>query len=461
MNNDAEALFGLPDETKERLLRRMVERRRSSREEPPLESALPPDSAAEVDEVLAGLPGLRDLLIARSVAEGLEINNPYFHSHDGIAGSTTVIGGREYINFASYNYLDLSGHPAISEAAKDAIDRYGTSASGSRPISGERPIHRDLERALAELHGVEDCIVFVSGHATNVSTLATLFGPRDLILHDALIHDSAIQGAKLSGARRLSFPHNDWLACDAILSAERHKSERAVIVLEGLYSMDGDAPDLPQFVGLRRRHRSLLMIDEAHSIGVLGKTGGGIGEYYGVPGEDIDIRMGTLSKALASCGGYIAGSGMLVEYLKYSAPGFFYSVGMPPPAAAAALAALRVMRAEPDRVARLADRGRLFLRTAQEAGLDTGGSLGYAVVPVLVGSSIRTVRVANALFERGVNVQPVIYPAVKEGAARLRCFLTCTHTDDQIRRTVEMVAEELARAPVEPLPPEVLRLGSE
>ena len=187
------------------------------------------------------------------------------------------------------------------------------------------------------------------------------------------------------------------------------------------------------------------MVDEAHSLGVLGRTGAGLREHFGVDGTDVDIWMGTLSKTLASCGGYIAGEHALVEYLKYSAPGFLYSVGMPPPAAAAALAALRVMRSEPERVARLQERGRRFLELARSRGLNTGHSAGFSVVPVIVGSSIKAARLSNALFERGINVQPIIYPAVEEKAARLRFFLSCSHSDAQLRDTVDAVAEELAR----------------
>ena len=295
------------------------------------------------------------------------------------------------------------------------------------------------------MYGVEDCVVLVGGWATNVTTIGHLFGRKDLILHDSLIHNSVLQGALLSGARRLPFPHNDWQALDQILRKERGGYERVLVVIEGIYSMDGDCPDLPRFIEVKRRHKTFLMVDEAHSLGVLGRTGAGLREHFGVDGRDVDIWMGTLSKTLASCGGYIAGEHALVEYLKYSAPGFLYSVGMPPPAAAAALAALRVMRSEPERVARLQERGRRFLELARGRGLNTGHSAGFSVVPVIVGSSIKAARLSNALFERGINVQPIIYPAVEEKAARLRFFLSCSHSDAQLRDTADAVAEELGR----------------
>ncbi len=216
-------------------------------------------------------------------------------------------------------------------------------------------------------------------------------------------------------------------------------------MVEGIYSMDGDLPDLARLIEIKRRHAAFLMVDEAHSIGVLGARGFGLGEHFGVARGEVDIWMGTLSKTLASCGGYIAGARILIEYLKYTAPGFLYSVGMAPPMAAAALAALELMKAEPERVARLRERGRLFLDLAKRAGLDTGQSAGYSVVPVIVGSSLKSVRLSSALFEHGVNVQPIIHPAVEERAARLRFFICCSHTEEQIRRTVELTARELAR----------------
>jgi 8-amino-7-oxononanoate synthase len=349
------------------------------------------------------------------------------------------------VNYSSYNYLGLAGHPDVNAAAKAAIDRYGTSASASRLVSGERPIHRELERELAELHGVDGCVVFVSGHATNVSTIGQLFGPKDLILHDALIHNSVLLGIQLSGARRMPFAHNDWEALDQLLSQSRLQYERVLIVVEGIYSMDGDFPDLPRFVAIKNRQRAFLMVDEAHSLGVLGNNGTGIQEHFGLRGSDVDIWMGTLSKTLASCGGYVAGETALVEHLKCAAPGFVYSVGMPPPAAAASLAALRLMRAEPRRARTLRQRGRQFLNHARSRGIDTGLSAGLSVIPAITHSSLKAVRLSEALYKRGINVQPIVYPAVQERTARLRFFVSSEHSEEQIRSAVEALAEESRR----------------
>jgi len=371
--------------------------------------------------------------------------NPYFKVNERITPNTTTIAGQECINFSAYNYLGMSGDPQVSQAAKEAIDAYGTSVSASRVASGERPFHRELETELAQFIGTEDCIVYIGGHTANVTTIGTLCGPDDLIFYDALSHDSVHQGCTLSGARSLPFPHNDWQALDVLLTEQRRRFRRVLIVIEGVYSMDGDIPDLPRFIEVKQKHKALLMIDEAHSIGVLGELGRGLGEYFDVNPHDVDLWMGTLSKSFASCGGYIAGSRPVVEYLKYFASGFVYSVGISPPNAAAALAALRVLRSEPERVTLLHDRAKLFLRLAHERGLNNGTCVDSPVVPVIVGDSIQCILLSRNLLDRGINVQPIIYPAVEDHAARLRFFINCTHTEEQIRFAVDTVADEFAK----------------
>jgi 7-keto-8-aminopelargonate synthetase-like enzyme len=252
-----------------------------------------------------------------------------------------------------------------------------------------------------------------------------------------------VQGAEFSGARRLTFPLNDWRTLDAMLQRVRGRHRRALIVLEGVYSADGDVPDLRRFVEVKERHGAMLMVDEAHSLGVLGATGRGIAEHAGVDPAAIEIWMGTLSKSLASCGGYIAGSSALVEYLKYTAPGFVYSVGIPPSNAAAALAALRKLVAEPERVATLHERAAYFLRRCREAGLDTGASAGTPVIPILVGDSLRAAKLSSMLLAAGVNVQPMVAPAVPNDRARLRFFVASTHTEEELDATVRLVVEAM------------------
>jgi 8-amino-7-oxononanoate synthase len=454
MSGPRKVLHGLTAPLKERLIQDALQRRlRKVEQEHASPAPLRGSSSAvsRVDSIPDSWcrfdlhPDYQQLRILNEGAEKLGVGNPFFRVHDGLAGATTVIDGHTFTNFSSYNYLGLGGHPEVNAAAKAAIDRYGTSASASRLVSGERPIHGELERALADVHGVDDCVVFVSGHATNVSTIGHLFGPKDLIVHDALIHNSALLGSQLSGARRIPFAHNDWEALDQLLTQCRLQYERVLIVVEGLYSMDGDVPDLPRFVDIKRRHRAFLMVDEAHSFGILGSRGLGIQEHFGLQGSDVDIWMGTLSKTLASCGGYVAGESALVEHLKCAAPGFVYSVGMPPPAAAAALAALRVLQAEPQRPKTLRARGRQFLDMAREFGLDTGLSIGLSVIPAITHSSLKAARLSEALFRRKINVQPIVYPAVQERSARLRFFISSEHTEAQIQTTVEALAEEMRR----------------
>lgn len=436
-------LPGLAAGIKDKLIQQALERKLRQAASPGGQApARPAEKKAEIPEEHYRFhlhPGYQQLRIINDGAKRLGVKNPFFKLHEGTAGADTHIGGREFINYASYNYLNMSGDPTVTAAAKAAIDRYGTSVSASRLVSGERPVHRALEEEIAALYGVDDAITFVSGHATNVSTIGYLFGPRDLVLHDELIHNSVLQGIQLSGARRLPFPHNDWEALDTILNEQRHQFERVLIVLEGIYSMDGDFPDLPRFIEIKQRHRAFLMVDEAHSLGVMGARGYGIREHFGVDGKDVDIWMGTLSKTLAGCGGYIAGETALVEHLKFLAPGFLYSVGMPPSVAAASLAALQRMKELPDRVATLQARGKYFLEQAKAAGIDTGTSTGFAVVPAITGSSLKATRLSAALFKQGINVQPILYPAVPEKSARLRFFMSCMHTEEQICKTIQAV----------------------
>lgn len=387
----------------------------------------------------------RQLRIQRAAAEILNIDVPFFRPHEVQAGAHTRIGNRDYINFSSYDYCGLNGDPRVTGAAREAMERFGTSVSASRVVSGERPIHGRLERAIADFLGVEDAVAMVSGHATNVTTIGHLLGPKDLVLADAFIHNSIVEGVRLAGATRLTFRHNDMDHLAELLAANRHLFNRVLIAVEGLYSMDGDSPPLDRLVRLKNRHDAWLLVDEAHALGVVGPTGRGLAERDGVDPNGVEIWMGTLSKTLSSCGGFIAGSGALVEYLKATAPGFVFSVGMPPATAAAALAALEALDVEPERVAALSANGARFLAAAQAAGLDTGTSEGLAVIPVIVGDSILAAILSHRLAEAGVNAQPIIFPAVPEQAARLRFFINSTHSADDIDTAVRVTAECLER----------------
>lgn len=387
------------------------------------------------------LPGMQELKLQRSAAEHIGLDNPFFRVHEVRAGATTQINGKTYINFSSYDYLGLNGHPEVHAAATRAIADYGLSCSASRLVAGERPIHRTLEQKVAAHYEQEDAVVFVSGHGTNVTAIGALLGPKDLVIHDSLAHNSIVLGATLSGAARRSFPHNDTDALDRILMSSRAQYERVLIVVEGLYSMDGDMPNLAALVDIKSRHGAWLMVDEAHGLGVLGKTGRGSFEACAVSPGDVDIWMGTMSKTLSGCGGYIAGCQVLVEYLKCMSGGFVYSVGMPPALAAASLACLDLLDREPERVAALQRNSALFWTQARARKLDVGLSTGSAIVPVVLGSSLAAVTLSQLLFGRGINVQPIIHPAVPERNARLRFFLSAEHTPEQIMTTVQILTE--------------------
>ena len=404
----------------------------------------PPAAPVAEESRIEDFPEVREIADRLRGAAALGLENPYFLINDGVTRDTSVIGGNETINFSSYNYLGLSGHPLVTAAVQDAVARYGSSVSSSRLLSGEKPVHQELESELAALLGTDDAIVLTAGHATNVSVIGHIVGPGDLLIHDALAHNSIMEGAKLSGATRRPFPHDDAAALDELLTTVRHQYRRVLIVVEGVYSQDGDIADLPALIAVKQRHRALLMIDEAHSLGVLGAAGGGIGEHFDVDRADVELWSGTLSKSLASCGGYVAGSRELIQYLKYTTPGFIFSAGMTPANAAAALAALRQMRAEPEALAALQRNAELFLELARATGIDTGDSEGTPIIPCIVGDSLKTLRLSTALLRRGINVNPILYPAVPEELARLRFFLTSCHSEEQIRYAVKALAEELA-----------------
>ena len=387
------------------------------------------------------LPIFEQMRFHEAVGETLGISTPFFRTIDSREGAACVMDGEEKINFASYDYLGLGSHPKVRAAAVEAAKDWGVSANASRLVGGERPYHRALESALAEAYGVDDAIAMVSGHATNVTTIGALLGPKDLILMDQLIHNSIAEGARLSGAARLTFPHNDFDWVDETLSRVRGRYERVLVVVEGLYSMDGDFPDLAKFVEVKARHDAWLMVDEAHAFGVLGDTGRGIAEMQGVDPKSVEIWMGTLSKTLAACGGYICGSEALIMFLKHKAPGFVFSVGISAPVAAAAEAAVRAMLDEPWRVQRLHENGALFRDKAAAAELDIGLTEGYAVTPVIIGDSPRAVVAADQIYKKGVNALPIIFPAVPEQQARIRYFLTTDHTPEQIETAVAVTAE--------------------
>ncbi len=380
--------------------------------------------------------------LTNTAAMGLE--NPFFRAKERVDLQAAMIDGREVISYTSFDYLGMARHPRVIAAAKAALDRYGTSASASRLVGGNNTLLQDLDGEIACFVGTEAAVAFPSGFGTNESVLGHLFGAEDLIVYDELAHNSIVQGTRLSGAQRRPFPHNDVNYLDRLLADIRGNYRRVAVAIEGVYSMDGDYPNLPQFLATKERHHALLYVDEAHSVGVMGPTGRGICEHFGVDAAQGDLWMGTTSKALGSGGGYLAGRATLIEYLRYTTPSFVFATAMSPANAGAALEALNVIQEEPQRVARLRDRSRLFLELAGQHGLNTGGSRGTPIIPIILGDSLRCLRASADLLHRGIDVQPILYPAVAESASRLRFFLTAEHTEEQIRSTVQALAECLA-----------------
>ena len=397
------------------------------------------------------LDGYKERQILRGIARMQGLDVPAFRQQESRPGPISVMDGKEVLNFGSYDYVGLNLDPRPGAAAKAAIEQYGVSASGSRFTAGERPIHRTLEARLAKHYDVEDALCFVSGHATNVSAIATLTGKHDLILYDAYIHNSAAVGAELSAASRRSFPHNDMDALERMLQENANRYRATLVVVEGHYSMDGDIPDLGRLLELKRKFGFWLMVDEAHGLGCIGATGKGVREVYGVAGRDVDVWMGTLSKSLGSTGGYIAGSKTLIDIMKYEAPGSVYSVAVAPPLAAAAACSLKILAEEPERVKRLHENGAYFLARAKALGLDTGDSIGSSIIPVIVRDPAIAIALSNKLLEHGVNALPAVFPGVPLNAARVRFFVTSEHSKAQIDTALSDTArllQELGSSPI-------------
>ena len=393
----------------------------------------------------SSLSAYKSIKSHQKLAETFRIPNPFYRSTEGMAGERTLIDGKPVLNFAWCDYLGLSQHPEMIDAANTATDRYGTTISASRMVSGDTPLHRELEQEIAQTIGVESALVFVSGHAANVSTIGTLMNADDLIVHDEFVHNSAVVGMRLSGADTRTFRHNDLDALEDILRTERTKYRNVLVVIEGLYSTEGDLPDLARVVEIKDRYGAWLMVDDAHGCGVLGATGRGLAEHCGVDGAKVDIWMGTLSKAYASCGGYIAGNTELIELLRYAAPGFVFSVGLPAAMTASALTALRIIQREPERVERLHRNSKLFFDGARARGLDTGRAAGIAMLPIMVGNTGRAATMVSRVLERGVNASFIMYPGVPMNAARLRFFMTSEVTRTDIETALDITKEELGR----------------
>lgn len=374
-------------------------------------------------------------------------SNPWFIRLDERRGEIVARGGT-LKNFGNYDYLGLGNHTDIQSAVVDALHAHGPSVSGSRLVGGERSFHAAFERELAEFLGFDAALATISGYLTNLSLLPHMLGSHDLVFADELCHNSIQKGLAAAKARHRLFRHNDLDALERLLADADPDARIRLIVVESLYSMDGDVVDLPRLVEIKKRWNCWLMVDEAHSVGVLGRSGRGLCEHFGVDPAEIDVMTGSLSKTLVSSGGFICARTEVIDWLRYSLPGFVYSVGLSPVAVAAAHAALRVLRTEPERVERLHALSTRFVDGVRSAGLDPGPAVGRGIVPVLFRDIDTTLRVAALLEAENIFAPPVVLVGVPSDAPRIRFFLSAAHDRADIDAVVAVMTE--VGAPQEP-----------
>jgi 8-amino-7-oxononanoate synthase len=373
---------------------------------------------------------------------------PYFRLLTSEAGPVVEMEGRETIMLGSNNYLGLTGDPRVKVAARDALERYGTGLTGSRFLNGTTPLHVELEREIAEWMGTGDALVFTTGYQANLGTIGTILEPGDTVICDSGDHASILDGCRLSGAKLRPFRHNQMDKLSKMLERASADGGGVLVVVDGVFSMEGDVCPLPEILERTQRQGARLMVDEAHAVGVLGERGAGVCELYGVE-DRVDLRMGTFSKSLASCGGFIAGPADVIEYLKLAARPFMFTASAVPAAVGAALEAVRICRAEGAPLfAKLLDNAAYLRRGLAELGLEMvapgrlpGGSEAITpVVPVIVGEDWAAVLLWKALFEAGVYTNVALHPAVPPGGALLRTSVMATHERDHLDRALEIFA---------------------
>lgn len=363
---------------------------------------------------------------------------------EAVEAGRVRVGGRWLIHLASNNYLGLASHPRVLAAAQDALARYGTGAGSARLIGGTFPPHEQLEAELAVFKQAEECVLFPAGYMANLGAVTALVGPGDLVIADRLSHASLIDACRLSRAAFRVFPHVDAGRLEELLHRRRAQHRRVLVVTEGVFSMDGDLSPIPELVEVTRRNDAWLLVDDAHGLGVFGRTGRGALEHFGVAADGI-LQMGTLSKALGSVGGFVAGPRQAVELLRNKARSFIYSTALPPACAAAALEALNVVQEEPDGRRRLWDNVGRWTAGLKRLGCELI-SEGSQIVPIRVGTNHDTMALAHALFEAGVFAPGIRPPTVPEGSARIRTSLTALHTDEDLETALRAFQEVHSRA---------------
>ena len=362
---------------------------------------------------------------------------PYFIAMQGNEGSEAICQGRRLIMCGSNNYLGLTIHPKVRQAAIDAIESYGTSCTGSRFLNGTLELHEQLERELAEWVGKEAALVFSTGMQANLGTISSIVCRTDVVILDRDDHASIVDGARLGWGKVKRFQHNNVEVLERVL-AGIDDSLGKLVVVDGLFSMEGDIAPLPEIVKVCKKYGARLMVDDAHALGVLG-GGRGTAAHFGLT-DEVDLIMGTFSKSLASVGGFIAGSENIIHYIKHHARSLIFSASISPANAATALAALQVMRDEPERVKRVNDIGDYMRKGYHQLGFNTGNSVS-PIIPIFIGDDYRAAMIWKAMFEAGVYVNMVVSPAVPEGKQLLRTSYMAIHTDEQLNRVLEIFAE--------------------
>ncbi|MEE8429076.1 MAG: aminotransferase class I/II-fold pyridoxal phosphate-dependent enzyme [Gammaproteobacteria bacterium] len=364
---------------------------------------------------------------------------PYFHPIQSAPGDEVMIDGNKCIMIGSNNYLGLVDHPKVKEAAIEALRKYGSGCTGSRFLNGTLDLHLELEDRLAKFMGTEAALVFSTGFQTNLGTISCLVGKKDTIVIDRQDHASIVDGCRLSYGKTYKFAHNDMDDLDRVLANIHANNSRGgvMIVVDGVFSMEGDIIDLPNLVRVAKKHNARIMVDDAHSIGVLGKNGAGTAQHFGLE-NDVDLTMGTFSKSFASLGGFVAGDAKIVDYIKHMARALIFSASITPSAAAAALASLNIIEAEPERRERLWANARRMQTELRSLGFDIGNTA-TPIIPIVIGGDIECFQFWKALYDNGIFANPVVSPAVPPGQAMIRTSYTATHTDSHLDQVLEVI----------------------
>jgi glycine C-acetyltransferase len=350
--------------------------------------------------------------------------------------------GKKVINLASNNYLGLTTHPKLREAALEATRKYGVGSGAVRTIAGTMKIHMELEEKIARFKNVEACVVFQSGFTANAGTVSAVLGKEDFIISDQLNHASIIDGARLSRAKILVFNHKDLAHAEEQLASIKDQPGRKLLITDGVFSMDGDIGPLPGLCELAEKYGAIMMVDDAHASGVLGRAGRGTIDHFGMHGR-VDIQVGTLSKAIGALGGYVCGTRDLIDYLYHRARPFLFSTSHPPSVAAACIAAFEVLEDEPERIEDLWENTRFWKKELGLLGFDIGGKTTPAsetpITPIIIGDGARTMEFSRELFKEGVLGTGIAFPTVPEGKARIRTIMTATHTEEELEKALEVL----------------------